>query len=261
MAAPETVLITGASSGIGREMAKLFAQDGSKLILAGRATDKMEELAEELRTKHHVEVTVMTVDLSTPPGAKDLVDQLDTQNFQIDVLINNAGFGQLGRFEDIPLQRHQDMLQLNIASLTELTYRLIPGMQKRKRGSILNIASTAAFQPGPNAAVYYASKAFVLSFSEGLYAENAEHNVWVSCMCPGPTRTGFGSDSEMENTPVFRFNSMAVEDVARAGHNAVRKRRRLVVPGWINWLGAWSVRITARPMVLWVMKQLQPMKS
>ncbi|MCA8991751.1 MAG: SDR family oxidoreductase, partial [Planctomycetaceae bacterium] len=182
MAAPETVLITGASSGIGREMAKLFAQDGSKLILAGRATDKMEELAEELRTKHHVEVTVMTVDLSTPPGAKDLVDQLDTQNFQIDVLINNAGFGQLGRFEDIPLQRHQDMLQLNIASLTELTYRLIPGMQKRKRGSILNIASTAAFQPGPNAAVYYASKAFVLSFSEGLYADNAEHNVWVSCL-------------------------------------------------------------------------------
>lgn len=257
----ETVLITGASTGIGRELARLFAQDGAKLILTARSADKLRELANELKQKYQTESVVIPMDLGDPASPKILVDEIASQGLQVDILINNAGFGQFGRFHEIPLERHLSMLRLNICALTELTYRIVPQMLERQRGNILNIGSTASFQPGPNSAVYYASKGYVLSMSEALYVECKKKNVWVSCLCPGPTRTPFATDSNMANTPVFRFNSMNVEDVAKAGHAAVRGKRRLVVPGFFNKLGAFFTRITVKPVLLWFMERLQPIND
>lgn len=256
MAVQETVLITGASSGIGWELAKKFAQDGARLVLVARSTEKLKQLASELHRQHHVECVVLPCDLAEPDGPARLVAELTERRLTVDVLVNNAGFGQLGQFNDIPLERHLSMVQVNISALVELTHRLLPGMLSRRSGSVLNIGSTASFQPGPNSAVYYASKAFVLSFSEALYSECQPHNVCVSCLCPGPTKTGFGADSKMDQSLVFRMNSMPVEAVAAAGYRAVRKRQRLVIPGLMNWLGAFSVRFTVRPVVLWFMARL-----
>jgi short-subunit dehydrogenase len=256
-ASRETVLVTGASSGIGRELARLFAQDGCRLILAARRQDKLEELAAELH-QLGVETLIVPVDLGAPQGPARLMEQVAQAGWQVDVLINNAGFAQLGRFAELPLERQLGMVKVNITALTELTHRVLPEMLARRRGVVLNIGSTAAFQPGPNCAVYYATKAYVLSFSEALWAECRSRGVHVGCLCPGPTITGFGEDSGMGQTPIFRWNSMPVTTVARVGHRMVRRRQRLVVPGVWNWLLAASVRFSARPVVLWLMQWLQP---
>jgi len=255
----ETVLITGASSGIGWELAKQFAADGSKLILVARREEKLKELADELDQSHGTECVIIPMDLVEENASQRLHQSIIDGGHTIDVLVNNAGFGQFGLFDKIPIERHRSMIQLNIAVLTELTYCFLPMLEERK-GSVLNIGSTASFQPGPNSAVYYATKAFVLSFSEAIFAELQSRGVSVTCLCPGPTRTGFGADSDMENTPVFKYNSMRVEDVARAGHRGVRKRKRLVMPGLVNNLMAWSVRLTPRSTLLKVMQLLQPVQ-
>jgi short-subunit dehydrogenase len=254
---PESVLITGASSGIGWELAKRFAADGSSLILVARRTDKLQELANLLKVSHGTDCLVIGLDLTDPGAPEQLLQKLVSENRQVDVLVNNAGFGQYGRFDEIPLRRHLDMIQLNISALTELTYRVLPQMLARRSGAILNIGSTASFQPGPWSAVYYASKAFVLSFSEGLWKELQGTGVNVSCLCPGPTRTEFGETSQMDQTLIFRVASVGVETVAEAGFQAVRHRRRTVIPGWINKLLAFSVRFTARRIVLDVTTWLQ----
>lgn len=261
MSSKETVLITGASSGIGLELAKLFAADGSQLILAARSADKLQQLAEELNATHGTQSHVIPVDLAKPEGPGALMEQIDALGLAVDVLINNAGFGQYGHFANIPMQRQLEILDVNNRALVELTHRVLTGMLERRSGSILNLGSTASFQPGPNSAVYYATKAFVLSFSEGLWAETRKQGVCVSCLCPGPTRTGFGADSDMDQTPVFKYNSMRVEDVAKAGHRAVRKRKRLVIPGWVNWLLAFGTRLPHRRHMIWIMEQLQPPKK
>lgn len=257
----ETVLITGASSGIGWELAKLFAADGSRLILVARNEQKLNELAQLLHQQHGTESIVIALDLSVAGAAQELFERVTSQGLQVDVLVNNAGFGQYGRFEDVPLERYTAMCQLNITALMELTYLCLQQMKARQAGRILNIGSTASFQPGPHAAVYYATKAFVLSFSEALTAELWGTPIRVSCLCPGPTATGFGKVSEMEKLPFFRLSTMQVEDVARAGHRAVRRGRRLMIPGLINNLLAFSNRITARPVVLWIVKRIQPVRD
>lgn len=253
----DTVLITGASSGIGWELAKQFAADGSKLILVARRAEKLKELADELRKAHGTECVIIPMDLVEENAALQLRQSVVDGGHTVDVLVNNAGFGQLGLFEEIPLERQTSMIQLNIAVLMQLTHLFLPMLEQRK-GSVLNIGSTASFQPGPNCAVYYATKAFVLSFSEAIFAELQGKGVSVTCLCPGPTKTGFGADSDMEETPVFKYNSMHVKDVARAGFLGVRKRKRLVMPGLVNNLLAFSVRLTPRSLILKVMELMQP---
>ena len=259
--ASEVVLITGASSGIGWEIAERFASDGAELILVARREEKLRELAERLHADHGTKTRTISMDLSTPGAASELHKNVLETHSDIDVLVNNAGFGQYGKFEEIPVDRHVDMCMLNVVTLTELTRLILPRMIERNRGSILNLGSTASFQPGPNCAVYYATKAYVLSFSEALTAELWGTNVSVTCLCPGPTITGFGSDSDMEQATIFQMLKMPVEPVVDAGYRGVRKKRRLVVPGFMNNLLAFSVRFTARPVILWIMKRLQPLPS
>ena len=164
----ETVLVTGASSGIGLELARCFAADGCRLVLVSRKGNVLEELAAELRKAHKIQAQVFTADLAHPEAPTRLLAHLQSAGLKVDVLVNNAGFGAQGKFAELPLARQLDMLQVNITSLTHLTGLLLPGMIERRRGGILNVASTAAFQPGPGMAVYYATKAYVLSFSEAL---------------------------------------------------------------------------------------------
>lgn len=256
----ETVLITGASSGIGRELAKKFAADGSELILVARRVERLNELAEELHRRHGTKSTVIACDLIQPNAPQQLIEQIHSQGKQVDVLVNNAGFGQLGAFNDISLDRQLDMIQLNVTALVALSHLVLPGMLSRKKGGILNIGSTASFQPGPNVAVYYATKAFVLSFSEALWKELSRTGVNVTCLCPGPTRTEFGETSAMHDTPVFKLNAMSVESVVTAGYRAFRRKKRLIIPGVVNNLLTWSIRFTPRSSILDVMTWLQPLK-
>jgi short-subunit dehydrogenase len=256
----ETVLITGASSGIGEELAELFARDKSSLILVARSGDKLQALADRLSRTYGVQTLVLTSDLSRPQAAQTLFDAVCAAGWTVDRLVNNAGFGGLGYFEELPMSQHSDMLQVNVLALTELTRLILPGMVTRKRGQILNVASTASFQPGPNAAVYYASKAYVRYFSEGLQTELAGTGVTVTCLCPGPTKTNFNDVAKMDATPVFRFNSMDVKPVALAGYNAMRAGRTLVVPGLINKILQCSAKFTHWAIVKQVMKRImQPL--
>jgi short-subunit dehydrogenase len=188
---PETVLITGASSGIGLELAKCFAADGCKLILVARNQEALEKLAEELWRENKIEAIVLTADLSLLETPKRIFQELSAQKIAVDILANNAGFGLHDAFVKLPLQRQLEIIQVNVTALTELTGLFLPGMIERKRGGILNVASVAGFLPGPNMAVYYASKAFVLSFTEALAEELGESGVIVSAFCPGATETNF----------------------------------------------------------------------
>ena len=243
----ETVLITGASSGLGVEFARLFAAEGASLILVARRTDKLETLAAELRAKHAVTVRTVTKDLATATAARELFDEL--RDVPVDVLVNNAGFGERGEFVALDLERQIEMVQLNVLSLMVLTRLSLPGMVARGRGGVLNIGSSAAFQPDPYMAVYGATKAFVLSLSEAIAEELRNSPVTVTCLCPGPTKTEFGEKSTAERTLAFRLGTMPASDVARAGLRAFRKGRVYVEPGLWNQLLTFSGRFTARPIV------------
>jgi len=257
----ETVLITGASSGIGRELARKFAADGSRLILVARRRPELEQLADELRRIHATESHVIPCDLADPESPQSLFDAVGERGLQVDILVNNAGFGQHGPFADISIERQLAMIRVNVSALVHLTHLFLRPMQARNKGAILNVGSTASFQPGPNCAVYYATKAFVLSFSEAISRELRGSGVRVTCLCPGPTRTGFGDDSGMHDTPVFRLNAMSVETVAAAAHRGLRRGKRLVMPGLLNNLLAASVRFTPRAVILDVMNLLQPIRK
>ena len=256
----ETALITGASSGIGEELAELFARDKSSLILVARSEDKLRALAERLSKTYGIQTLVLPSDLSRPQAAQSLFEAVTAAGWTVDCLVNNAGFGGLGYFDEMPLSQHSDMIQVNVLALTELTRLILPGMVARKRGQILNVASTASFQPGPNAAVYYASKAYVRFFSEGLQTELAGTGVTVTCLAPGPTKTHFNDVAKMEATPVFRFNCMEVKPVALAGYQALRAGQTLVVPGLVNKLLQCSAKYTHWGVVKQVMKRImQPL--
>lgn len=256
----EIVLITGASSGIGWELAKLFAADGSNLILVARSEEKLNELASQLHKEHGTDSTVIPMDLAKPGSANELYEKVQSTGREVDILVNNAGFGQIGRFENIPFERHTNMCHLNMVALTQLFRLFLEPMKQRNRGGVLNIGSTASFQPGPNSAVYYATKAYVLSLSEAVHAELWGTNVNVTCLCPGPTKTGFGDDSKMGDLAMFKYNAMDVTKVAKAGYAGLRKGKRVVVPGLVNNLLAFSNRFTAKPIILSIMKKLQPVE-
>ncbi|HTZ83908.1 MAG TPA: SDR family oxidoreductase [Candidatus Acidoferrales bacterium] len=247
--AAQTVLITGASGGIGYELAKLFARDHHNLILVARSGDKLAQVATELQT-HGVTVKTLAVDLATPQAPKFLFDQLQREGISVDILINNAGFGALGKFAQMPEEQILGQIQLNIAALTELTRLFLPPMIARRTGRIMNVASTAGFQPGPLMAVYYATKAYVISFSEAVGNELKHTGVTVTCFCPGATHTGFAKRAGNDKSRVFQtFGAMGAAKVALHGYRAVMEGRTLAISGFHNWLVAESTRFAPRKMV------------
>jgi short-subunit dehydrogenase len=253
----ETVLVTGASGGIGEGLARRFAADGARLILVARRTERLEQLASELQSRYGIEHVVIPLDLSIAGAAQTLYQQIQQRGLTIDVLVNNAGFGRNDYFTAIPLSQHLEMMQLNMVTLVELTYLILPQMISRGKGSILNVGSTASFQPGPYSTVYFATKAFVLSFSEGLWQEVQEHKVSVTCLCPGPTRTDFGARSRMDQNWNFIHGSMSTDAVCDVGYRGFRRRKRIVIPGLLNWILAFSVRFTPRLLILHLMHTWQ----
>lgn len=241
-----TTLITGSSSGIGLELAKEFAAGGDDVVLVARSEDQLRELAETVRTKHGVNATVIPADLSKPDAVDELCRKLDEQSLEIDTLVNNAGFGALGKFADLAVDRQTDMLMVNVVALTRLTRMLLPKMIARGRGGVLNVGSIAAYQAGPNMSVYYASKAYVLSFTEGLREELSDTSLHVTCLQPGPTESSFGDDSGMGQLDMFSSSTMPSTEVAKAGYKGYRDNEDVVIPGWKNRLMVTSVGLLPR---------------
>ncbi len=245
--APETTLITGASSGIGRAFVHEFATAGSDCVLLARSEDTLHELADDIEATYDVAAHVLPADLSVPGVADEIAEELQERDLTVDVLVNNAGFGARGSFTELDGQQQVNMIRVNVTALTHLTHWLLPGMLERESGGVLNVASTAGFQPGPHMSVYYATKAYVLSFSDGLYEEVADADVTVTCLAPGPTRTAFSDRAEMNDATLFELGAtMSAEAVAQAGYDGFRRGQALVVPGWPNKIGAFAIRFTPR---------------
>ncbi len=217
-----TALITGASGGIGLELARIHAQKGGNLILVARSEAKLNALAEELSAQHGISVTVIVEDLAQPESAQRIFDQTEKLGLQVDTLINNAGFGGHGLFHERSLLAEQQMMQVNMISLTNLTHHYSQGMVARRQGKILNISSMASFMPGPLQAVYYASKAFVTSFTQAIAQEMAEFNVTATALCPGPVATGFVSAGNLEGVDIFK-NAKTARSVAQCGYTAMEQ--------------------------------------
>lgn len=243
------VLITGASGGIGYELAKLFARDRHNLVLVARSGDKLAQVATELEA-YGVTVKTIALDLTAPTVPKLLFDQLQRAGITIGILVNNAGFGVFGEFAEMREEEILGQIGLNITALTELTRLFLPTMIARRNGRVMNVASTAAFQPGPLMAVYYATKAYVLSFSEAIANEVHGSGVTVTCFCPGATHTGFAERSGAENSRLFKqFGVMSGEKVARDGYRALMDGRTVAISGAHNWVVVQSARFAPRKMV------------
>jgi short-subunit dehydrogenase len=250
------VLITGASGGIGYELAKLFARGRHNLVLVARSAEKLAQVATELQS-HGAAVKTIALDLATPPAPKFLFDQLQREGIAIDILINNAGFGTFGQFAQMPEEEILGQISLNITALTELTRLFLPPMVSRRSGRIMNVASTAGFQPGPLMAVYYATKAYVISFSEALANELRDSGVTVTCFCPGATHTGFAKRAGTEKSRLFKqVGAMGAEKVALDGYRAVMEGRTLAISGTHNWLVAQSTRFAPRKAVTTISRWL-----
>ena len=243
-------LITGASKGIGRELARLFARDGHEVVLVARSAPELQALAAELVAAYGARCRVIPCDLLDPAAPAALKARLDQEGVQIGTLVNNAGFGDTGAFHTLDRQRQLGQIQLNIAALTDLTHLFLPGMVARKQGRILNIASTAGFQPGPYMAVYYASKAYVISFSEAISHELRGTGVTVTAHCPGATATHFAAAAGNDKTMLFQRGQVAsAEAVAADAYAAMLAGRAVAVHGVANWLGTLSVRVAPRALV------------
>jgi uncharacterized protein len=254
-----TALITGASSGIGLELASVAARDRHDLVLVARNRERLESIGRGLAEEYGVHVSVLEKDLARSTCAAELESELSGRGIAVDVLVNNAGFGVYGFFADTRIEDEIEMIDVNVSAVTRLTKAFLPGMLERRRGGILNVASTAAFQPGPIMAVYYATKAYVLSFTEALASETAGTGVAVTALCPGPTRTGFQSRAGFKPIPLLKgplFGNNAAE-VARAGWEGLQRGRRVVVPGMTNKLLVQAERVTPRRVVTAVIRKLQ----
>jgi short-subunit dehydrogenase len=239
-------LITGASAGLGVEFARQLSKRGHRLVLAARRKDRLDELAKELGNARTV-----AIDLSKANAAAELLADLEAHGETVELLVNNAGFGLIGRFAELDARRQRQMIDLNVATLTGLCRAVAPGMIERRSGGILNVASTAAFQPGPKMAVYFATKAFVLSLSEALHEELKLHGVKVSCLCPGPTRTEFGDVAGFTNKLGKAFEAVAMDasEVVAAGLTGLDRNRAIVIPGLINKAGAVGAKFAPRSLV------------
>ena len=244
-----TVLITGASGGIGYELAKLFARDHYDLVLVARSADKLGQVASELQVQG-VSVKTIVLDLALPLAPKFLYDQLQRENVAIDIVINNAGFGAFGEFAQMSNEEIFGQIQLNISALTELTRLFLPPMLARRSGRVMNVASTAGFQAGPLMAVYYATKAYVISFSEAIANEGRNSGVTVTCFCPGATHTGFAKRAGNDKSRLFKqLGAMNVDKVALDGYRAVMEGRGLAISGAHNWIVVQSTRFAPRKLV------------
>jgi hypothetical protein len=247
-----TALITGASAGLGREFAKLAARDGHDVVLVARRKERLQELARELAAAHGISATVVDADLSDRAAPRTIVDRTRSAGLSIDFLINNAGFGSHGSFVDTDFARQAEMVDVNIRALMELCHLFLPSMLARKSGRILNVASLAGFVPGPYIAAYYATKAFVLSFSEALAAELRGTGITVTAACPGPTKTEFGAVANSRRSGRFRAASADAASVALHGYQAMLAGRVVAIPGFANRLTAQAVRFTPRAVVRFV---------
>lgn len=254
----QTVLITGASSGIGLELSKLFASDKWNLVLVARNAAKLEQISGELQAQHGTSVRTYSLDLTESTAADRLFREVRKSGLQIDALVNNAGFGKFGKFQNVALEESLGQVQLNVTSLTHLTKLFLGPMLERGSGKIMNVASTAAFQPGPLMAVYYATKAYVLSFSEALANELRGTGVTVTCFCPGATDTNFQKRAGLEDSRLFKqIGAMDVKTVARDGYRAFIEGKPLVISGLRNWILAESVRFSPRRLVTSVSRWVQ----
>lgn len=251
-------LITGASFGIGLELAKIFASKKNNLILTARSKDNLEVIAKELKEKYNIEVEVIPKDLASPTAPNEIYEEIKRKNIFVDVLINNAGFGLYGEFKSNELQKELDMIQVNITSLTVLTKLFLPKMIENKNGKILNVASVAAFQPGPLMAIYYATKAYVLSFSEAIANELNNTGVTVSCLCPGPTITEFQNRAKLEASRLFKIvKPMTAKEVAEIGYDGLMSGVVTNVTGFRNSFATFSIRFFPRKLVTKVVRLIQ----
>ncbi len=253
-------LITGPTSGIGLHLAELLARDGYDLVLVARSTEVLARLTHDWTQKYAIRVLPISVDLSRSDAVETVVTTTREHGMHLNVLVNNAGVGSYGMFVDTPLNHERTLLQLNVLALTELTKSFLPDLRKSK-GHILNVASTAAFEPGPFMAVYYASKAYVLSFSEAIAEELAPEGIQVTALCPGLTRSGFQHAANMEHSGLLRLPGMDAQEVAEAGYRAMCKGKRVVIPGIFNRLLVASVRFTPRRWITRIVAWLSQPKQ
>lgn len=252
-----TALVTGASNGIGLELAKIHASKGGDLVLVARNKSKLDELKNELEKEFKVNVYTIGKDLSASNAAQEVYDETTKQNIQIDILINNAGFGDFGLFAETDWNKESEMINLNIATLTLFTKLYLQDMVKKGSGKIMNLASTASFQPGPMMAVYFATKAYVLSFSEAISNEVSNKGVTVTALCPGPTTSGFQAAASMENSKLFSNKNLPTsKEVAIYGYNAMMKGKTVAIHGIMNKILATSLRFAPRAIVLKISRKV-----
>lgn len=246
----QTALVTGASNGIGLELAKIHAQKGGDVVLVARSKEKLEQLAQELTAEYDVKAWVIAQDLSVPNAAQAIFAETEAQGITVDILINNAGFGGHGRFFERDLAKEQQMIQVNITTLTELSHLYLKGMVERRRGKILNVSSTASFMPGPLQAVYYATKAYVTSFSQAIAEEVAEFGVTVTALCPGAVATGFVNAGDLQGVDAWK-NAKTPREVAEYGYNAMMKGELVAFnEAKLKFALEWVIPFLPRKMVL-----------
>lgn len=253
-----TALITGASSGIGLELARVFAFNKMNVVLVARSENKLNELAKELSIQYQIKVKVIAADLSNMNEVQHVYDVCKNENVQIDFLVNNAGFGDFGFFHESDWNKTEQMIDVNIKALTKLCRLFIPGMVQRKSGKILNLASTAAFQPGPTMAVYYATKAYVLHFTEAIQNELQKTGVIVTALCPGPTKSGFMETASLQESKLFKERKLSTStEVATFGFNAMMKGKTVAIHGTMNTFMAMGYRFLPRKWIVKFVRLIQ----
>jgi short-subunit dehydrogenase len=250
-------LITGASNGIGLELAKVHASKGGDLVLVARNKSKLDELKKDLEKQYKVSVYTIGKDLSLPNSAQEIYDETKKQNIQVDFLINNAGFGDFGLFAETDWNKELQMINLNITTLTLFTKLYLQDMVKRRNGRIMNVASTAAFQPGPTMAVYCATKAYVLSFTEAISNEVSDKGITITALCPGATETGFQAAGGMGESKLFKDRKLpTAKEVAEYGYASMIKGKTVAIHGMMNYIMSNSIRFIPRAMVLKVSRKM-----
>lgn len=243
----EFVLVTGASVGIGEAFARQLAEQGEHLILVARRKDRLEEIADDVRRAHGVTVHTQPADLTTAGGVQQVLERIENEQWAIKGLINNAGFGERGAFAELEHGRQMDMVQVNVNTVVDFTHRLIPWLRAARDAFVINVASLASFQAGPQMTTYYATKAFVLIFSESLHEELRNDGIRVSCLCPGPTQSEFADKADLAGSLLFRLGTMSADEVARIG--LARRHKAVVIPGFRNWLLALLAQLSPRMVV------------